>query len=236
MLHSSSWQQSSHSPQLMWCWMKRIAVFSAKSQDILHDIALTLGAMNVMNMVISSLIVHTEYLLQELQWHITNHTKDTMPDQDWDTSIKIETGKANPDHSPTFEDIAAQVITIHIETTLDHNTRIDTTTTGATHDDLTQPTEETATDLAMAHCTGHIANHTNIIALQVINPEITVDPIHNHPTDLQGMMLTDQIHTPAGWEEGHIQERVWRWRLKTYTWIITALMTTPVTQERNHIL
>ena len=44
--------------------MKRIAVSSVKNQEILHDIALTLGAMNGMNMIISSLTVHTEYLLQ----------------------------------------------------------------------------------------------------------------------------------------------------------------------------
>ena len=45
------------------------------------DIVLTLGAMNVMNMVISSWTVHTEYLLLELQQHITNPTKITMPAQ-----------------------------------------------------------------------------------------------------------------------------------------------------------
>ena len=102
----------------------------------------------------------------------------------------IETDKANPDHSPTFEDIATQVITTDIEATLDHNTRIDTTTTGAVYDDLTQPTEDTATYLTMTHHTGHIASHPNIEAL----PEITVDHIHDHPIDLQGM---NPIHTPA---------------------------------------
>ena len=96
----------------------------------------------------------------------------------------IETGEANPDHSPTFEDIAAQVIVIHIEATLDHNTEIDATTTGAAHDDLALPTEDTATDLTMTHHTGHITDHPNIKPLQVINPKITVDCIHDHPTDL----------------------------------------------------
>ena len=38
---------------------------------------------------------------------------------------------------------------IHIKATLDHNTGIDTTTTGAVHNNLTQPTEHTATDLSM---------------------------------------------------------------------------------------
>ena len=47
----------------------------------------------------------------------------------------------------------------------------------------------------MTNCTG---DHPNIEALQVINPEITISHIQDHPTDLQGMNLTDQIHTPAG--------------------------------------
>ena len=45
---------------------RRIAVSCVKNQDMLHDIALILGAMNAMNMVISSWTVRTEYLLQEL--------------------------------------------------------------------------------------------------------------------------------------------------------------------------
>ena len=34
--------------------------------------------------------------------------------------MKIETNKADPDHSPIFEDIAAQAIMIHTEAALDH--------------------------------------------------------------------------------------------------------------------
>ena len=151
-----------------------------------------------MKMVAMSWTVCTEYLLLELQQHITNHTKVTMPDQVQETTMKIETGKANPDQSPTFKDITAQVIMICIEVALDHNTGIDAATTGADHDDLTQPTEDIATDLAMTHHTGHITDHPNIEALQVINLETAVDHIHDHPTDLQGMNLTNQIHTSAG--------------------------------------
>ena len=66
-----------------------------------------------------------------------------------------------------FEDIAAQVTR---EATLDHNTGINAATTGGPHDDLAQPTEDTATDLAVTHHTGHIQDHSNIKALQVINP------------------------------------------------------------------
>ena len=54
------------STQLMWCQMMKIAVSSVRNQDILHDIALTLGAMSAMNMITLSWTVHTEYLLQEL--------------------------------------------------------------------------------------------------------------------------------------------------------------------------
>ena len=108
----------------------------------------------------------------------------------------------DPDHSPTTEDITAGVI---IEAALDHNTRIDAATTEAAHDNLTQPTEDTATDLTVTDCTGHIADHPNVKALWVINPEIAVGHNHNHPTDLQCTNYTDKIHTPVGWEKDHIQ-------------------------------
>ena len=64
-----------------------------------------------------------------------------MPDQVQGTTVKIETSKADPDHSPTFKDTAAHVIVICIEATLDHNISPDATTTAAAHDDLTQPTK-----------------------------------------------------------------------------------------------
>ena len=121
--------------------------------------------------------------------------------------MKIETGKADPDHSPTFKDIAAQAIMIHIEATLDHNTGIDAATTGAAYDNLTQLTEDTATDHAVTHHTGHITDHPKMEVLQVIDSEIAVDHIHDHPTDLQDMNLANQIHIPAGQEEDHIPRR-----------------------------
>ena len=87
---------------------------------------------------------------------------------------------------------------IHIEATLDHNTWIEAATSGAVHDDLTQPTEDAATDLVMTHHTDHITDHPNIKALQVIDPKIALDHIQDHTTDPQGMNCTDQVHTPAG--------------------------------------
>ena len=95
---------------------------------------------------------------------------------------------------------------IPIEATLDHNTGIDAATTGAAHDNLTPPIEATATDLTMTHHTDHITDHPHIEALQVIDPEITVDHIHDHPTDLQGTNHVDQVHNPAGQEENQTQE------------------------------
>ena len=150
-----------------------------------------LDAMSVMSMVTMSWTVHTEYLLQELQWFTTNLTVVTMPDQVQGTTVTIETDEAIPDHSPTFEDIAAWVIVIPIEAALDYNTGIDAATTGATHNDLTPHIEATAIDLTMTHHIDHITDHPHIEALQVINPEITVGHIHDHPTDLQGMSHID---------------------------------------------
>ena len=52
-------------------------------------------------MVTFSWTAYTEYLLQELQQHITRHTKVTIPDWVWGTTVKIKTDKADPYHSPT---------------------------------------------------------------------------------------------------------------------------------------
>ena len=61
---------------------------------------------------------------------------------------------------------------IHPEAAVDHKTSIDASTTGAVHYDLTQHT-------------GHIADHPNIEALWVIDPKITVDHIHDRPTNFK---------------------------------------------------
>ena len=95
---------------------------------------------------------------------------------------------------------------IPVEADLDHNAGIDAATTGAAHNDLTEPIEATAIDLAMTHHINHIVDHPHIEVLQVIDPEITVGHIHDHPTDLQGMNHLDQVHNPAG-EENHIPRR-----------------------------
>ena len=91
LLHSNWLQQSSHPPQSMWCQMKRIAVFNVKNQNTLLDIVLILGAVNATNMIILPWTAHTEYLLLELQQHITRHTKVIIPDQVQGTTVKIKT-------------------------------------------------------------------------------------------------------------------------------------------------
>ena len=87
--------------------MKKIVVSSVKNQDILHETAIILDAMSVMNMVTLSWTAHTEYLLQELQQHITNQTRVIMPDQVQSTTVKIERDEADPDHSLILGDITA---------------------------------------------------------------------------------------------------------------------------------
>ena len=124
---------------------------------------------------------------------------------------------------------------IPTEATLDNNTRVDAATTGAAHSNCAPPIEATAINLAVTHHIHHIADHPHIEALQVINPEIAVGHIHNHPTDLQCRTHVDQVHTPADHEENHTPRRTIGCRLKILTQTITALIITPVTQERNPI-
>ena len=130
-----------------------------------------------------------------------------MPDHVQDTTMKIETGEADPDHSLIFEDITAQAITIHIEATLDHDTKIDAAFTGAAHDYCTPPIEATAINLTMTCNIDHITDHPHIEVLQLINPEIVVGHIYDHPTDLQDRTHADQVHTPTDHEENHTPRR-----------------------------
>ena len=61
---------------------KKIVVSSVKNQDILHGIALTVGAMSVTNMShCHGLSTKDMSILQELQQHTINHTRVTMSDQ-----------------------------------------------------------------------------------------------------------------------------------------------------------
>ena len=110
--------------------------------------------------------------------------------------MELERDKPDPDHSLTTKDITAQTIAIHTEATLGHYVGTDATTTEVAHDDLTQSTEATATNinLTMTHHINHIVVLHNIKALQAT--EIEVDHIHNHLPNLQGMNCI--VHDPAG--------------------------------------
>ena len=59
---------------------------------------------------------------------------------------------------------------IHTEAALDHNAGIDTATTETAYGDLTQHTEDTATDLTMTHCIGDITDNLHIMALLLLIP------------------------------------------------------------------
>ena len=127
-----------------------------------------------------------------------------MPDQVQDTTMKTETGKADPDHNLIFEIIAAQVVMILKEATQGHNTGIDAAAIGAAHNDCTPPVEAKAINLTATCHINHIADNPHIEVLQLINPEIAVDPTHNHPTNLQGRT---HIHIPADHKENHTSRR-----------------------------
>ena len=137
---------------------------------------------------------------------ITNLPEVSLPDQVQNATMKKETGEADPDHNLIFENIAARVIMILTEAPLGHNTRIDAATIGAAHNDCTPSIEATAIDLATTCHIDYITDHPHIEVLQLINPEITVDHTHNHPTDLYGRTHTDQVHIPADHEENAPQE------------------------------
>ena len=121
--------------------------------------------------------------------------------------MEKETDKANPDHSLIFKNITAQVIMILTEATEGHNTGIDMATIGAPHNDCTAPIEATAINLTMKHHIDHVADHSYIEVLQLIDPETTIDHTHNHLTDLQGRPHTDQVHIPADHEENLTSRR-----------------------------
>ena len=62
------------------------------------------------------------------------------------------------------------------------------------HNDHAPPIEATAIYLATTCHINLITDHPDIEVLQLINPEITVDHTHDHPTNLQGRTHTDQVH------------------------------------------
>ena len=159
-------------------------------------------------MVTLSWIAHTGYLLWEPQQNITNAnlTEAVMPDQVQSTTMKTGTGKVIPDHNLIFTDITARVITIHSEATPCHDIGIIAATPGVAHDAHAPHIEITTINSAMTHHTDLIADHPHIEVLQLTTPEIIVDHIHVHPTNLQGKICTGHIHIPANHTSRRTQE------------------------------
>ena len=92
---------------------------------------------------------------------------------------------------------------IHTEATQGHNTGINAVTTGAAHNAHALPIEVIGINLAMTYHINHITDHPHIEDLQLTTPKITVDHSHDHPTNLQGEIHTDQVHIPADHEANH---------------------------------
>ena len=111
------------------------------------------------------------------------------------------TGKVVPDNNLIFTDIAAQVFMTYTEATPGHNIGIIASTPEVA--DAPQ-TEITAIEPAMTHHTDPFAVHPHIEVPQPTTPEIKVDSVHVHPTNLPGEVC---IHIPADHEANHTSRR-----------------------------
>ena len=96
---------------------------------------------------------------------------------------------------------------IHTEATQGHNIGIIAATTGAAHDAKPPHIEVTAINLTATHHNALIADHPHIEVLWLTVSEITVDHVHDHPTNLQGETCTGHIHIPADHEANHTSRR-----------------------------
>ena len=121
--------------------------------------------------------------------------------------MKIKEAETDPNPSQNTAGITAQVAIDLTEIAQGHKEGTDTTATEAVQSKPIQHTGDTVTGHAVTHHISHIADHPHIAALQVIDPEIVVGHTDYHPTNLQGMNQADQIHTPAGQEEGYTPRR-----------------------------
>ena len=216
----------------MWHQMKRIAVFNVKNQDTLHGIVLTLGAMNATNMVISPWTAHREYLLPEHQWHITRHTKVIMPDWAWGTTVKIKTGKANPDHSSTTEDIPAQVIIIHIEATLEYWGRCSHHRSSSWQSHLPHRGHSHRPHHDTLH-QSHLGSSTHHSSLGY--PSWDHSRSHSWPSYQSSRHESCRSHSYSSRMRRRPHHKNMKVKIEDPHIITTAQMITAVTQERNHI-
>ena len=129
-----------------------------------------------------------------------------MPGQAPDTTMRTGTGKAIPSHSHISTDIAAQVITIHVEATPDHDIGLITTITGVTHDAQISYTGVIAIGSTVTHHIDHTTDHPCTEAHHT-TPGTEVTHVHIHPTNPQDEIHTFHTCTPADCKANHITRR-----------------------------
>ena len=128
--------------------------------------------------------------------------------------MKTEEAETDLNPSQNTAGITAQSGIDLTEITQGHKDGTETTNAEAVQGDPTQHTGDTVTGHTMTHHIGHITDHPHIAAFWVINPEVVVGHIHDHPTYLWGMNQADQVHTPAGHEEGHTPKKNMKVKIK----------------------
>ena len=180
--------------------------FQCQEQDILQEIAPTLGVLNVMSIVTLQWIVHTAYLLQEPQQCTAkpNCTKVTTPGQAPDTTMKTGTEEVIPHQNHIFPDTTAQVVMTHIEAIQGHNIEIIATTPGVAHDAQVPHTWVIAINPATTHHINPTTDHPCTKVPHHTTPEFKVNHIHIHPTKPQDKICIGHTCTPADHEANHI--------------------------------
>ena len=188
--------------------MRMTNVFNVKNQDTLHNTALILDVMNVMNTDILLWTALIKYPLQEHQHHITRHMEIATPDQALDTAKKIDKEETGPEHSLDIVDITGLAIMTCTEAAPDCNKGTDTAAIETAQGNPIQHNEATLAEPAVTHHTSHTADHSHTPVHQVTALRTTVDHIHAHPTDHQNIIhITEdralQDCTPTGEPENH---------------------------------
>ena len=173
----------------MWCQMKRIAVFNVKNQDTSLNIVLKLDAMNVQWIQsYSSWTVHTKCLLPAHQWHITRHTKVTMPDQAPDTTRKDwERWSQSRSQSYYWRHCSSQSLAICTKATLDHNTWHRCSHHRSQLMIISLCPQRTQSQTSLWHTAPVSRSSTHHSSWGWWSHSIVVGHTHDHPTDLQGI-------------------------------------------------
>ena len=120
--------------------------------------------------------------------------------------MRTGTGKAIKSLSHNFTDTTAQVIMIHIEATLDHDTGIIIFITGLTHNTPIPHAGVIAIDLAMTLHIDHTADHPCTEAHHT-TPEIEACCIHDHPTNPHDNIHIGHTYTQVDHKVNHITRR-----------------------------